>query len=116
MLGTADDVKEGTNTDIPFVDQSQTYASHPVHQVFLRAYADNVEGKPVSTGKLLSTADGGLSPWSLVKSAAAADLGLRLVDRDVLDIPMLATDPYGRFLPGPNGLPQWVTAGPTARR
>ncbi len=112
VLGTADDVKEGTNTDSPFVDQSQTYASHPSHQVFLRAYADNVEGKPVSTGKLLSTADGGLSPWSLVKSAAAADLGLRLVDRDVLDIPMLATDPYGRFLPGSNGLPQWVTAGP----
>ena len=27
-------------------------------------------------------------------------LGLQLVDKDVLDIPMLAADPYGNFIPG----------------
>ena len=29
VLGTADDVHDGTNTITPFVDQSQTYSSHP---------------------------------------------------------------------------------------
>jgi Animal haem peroxidase len=36
ILGTADDVHEHTNTTTPFVDQNQTYTSHPSHQVFLR--------------------------------------------------------------------------------
>src|SRR5262249_33227006 len=37
-------------------------------------------------------------------------LGLLLQDKDVTNIPMLATDPYGKFLPGPaRGLPQYVT-------
>jgi len=35
-LGTADDVRDTLNTDSPLVDQSQTYSSHPSHQVFLR--------------------------------------------------------------------------------
>ncbi len=38
ILGTADDIHEHTNTTSPFVDQNQTYSSHPSHQVFLRAY------------------------------------------------------------------------------
>ena len=38
-------------------------------------------------------------------------LGLQLVDTDVINIPMIAADPYGNFIPGPNGLPQYVTAG-----
>src|SRR6185437_13785024 len=38
VLGTADDVHENLNTTTPFVDQNQTYSSHPSHQVFLRAY------------------------------------------------------------------------------
>ena len=29
-------------------------------------------------------------------------LGLQLDGPDVTDIPMLATDPYGKFLPGPD--------------
>ena len=29
---------EATNQTTPFVDQSQTYTSHPSHQVFLREY------------------------------------------------------------------------------
>src|SRR5262249_53925134 len=38
ILGTADDIHENTNQTSPFVDQNQTYSSHPSHQVFLRAY------------------------------------------------------------------------------
>ena len=36
VLGTADDIHEQENTTTPFVDQNQTYTSHPSHQVFLR--------------------------------------------------------------------------------
>ena len=38
ILGTADDIHDTENTTSPFVDQNQTYTSHPSHQVFLRAY------------------------------------------------------------------------------
>jgi len=38
ILGTADDVHDNANTTTPFIDQNQTYTSHPSHQVFLRAY------------------------------------------------------------------------------
>src|SRR6185295_14025765 len=38
VVGTADDIHENTNTTTPFVDQNQTYSSHPSHQVFLRDY------------------------------------------------------------------------------
>ena len=38
ILGTADDIQDANNTDTPWVDQSQTYTSHPSHQVFLREY------------------------------------------------------------------------------
>ena len=41
ILGTADDIQDAKNTDSPWVDQSQTYTSHPAHQVFLREYANN---------------------------------------------------------------------------
>ena len=32
------------NTTTPFVDQNQTYTSHPSHQVFLRAYSLDADG------------------------------------------------------------------------
>ena len=38
VMGTADDVRP-VNTTTSFVDQNQTYTSHPSHQVFLRQYA-----------------------------------------------------------------------------
>lgn len=41
VLGTADDIHEHTNGVSPFVDQSQTYTSHPSHQVFLREYMNS---------------------------------------------------------------------------
>ena len=50
-----------------------------------------------------------IGTWADVKEQAATKLGLELVDMDALDIPMLAADPYGNFIPGPNGLPQYVT-------
>ena len=122
VLGTADDVQNATNTDSPWVDQSQTYGSHASHQVFLREYVDDPAGRPVSTGRLLGglpagqTYDGspddqsGMSTWAAVKKQAADLLGIQLRDRDVTNVPMIATDPYGKFLPGPDrGLPQFVT-------
>ncbi|MGO4258633.1 peroxidase family protein [Marmoricola sp. RAF53] len=119
---SADDVQDANNTDSPWVDQSQTYTSHASHQVFVREYSLNGAGRPVASGKLLGglpagqtysgSPDGttGMATWASVKKQAAEKLGLRLVDRDVTNIPMLATDPYGEFIPGPaRGLPQYVT-------
>jgi hypothetical protein len=37
---------EATNLTTPFVDQNQTYSSHPAHQVFLREYVLDTAGKP----------------------------------------------------------------------
>ena len=122
LLGTADDVREHTNTTSPFVDQNQTYSSHPSHQVFLRAY-ELVNGKPKDTGELIEnrslgadgkygTADdtplGGMATWAVVKAQARDILGINLNDADVNGGPLIATDEYGNFLPGANGLPQVV--------
>ncbi|WP_223257141.1 peroxidase family protein [Arthrobacter globiformis] len=111
---SADDIQDANNTDSPWVDQSQTYTSHASHQVFVREYVENAEGKPVSTGKLLGgptgPTAGGMATWATTKEQAATKLGLRLEDKDVLNVPMIAADPYGKFIPGPNGLPQYVTA------
>jgi Ca2+-binding RTX toxin-like protein len=110
---SADDIQNATNTDTPWVDQSQTYASHSSHQVFLREYVMNSANRPVATGMLLGGVGidaGGQATWADVKAQAATKLGLLLVDTDVTKIPMLATDPYGKFIPGPlRGLPQYVT-------
>ncbi|WP_236783068.1 peroxidase family protein [Arthrobacter sp. QXT-31] len=114
VRGTADDVQDTTNTNSPWVDQSQTYTSHPSHQVFLREYVNNAAGRPVSTGKLLGgpagPTSGGMATWATTKAQASALLGIQLLDRDVVNVPMLAVDPYGKFVPGPaRGLPQFVT-------
>ena len=52
---SADDIQEAINPTTPWVDQNQTYTSHPSHQVFLREYALAADG-PWQTGKVL---DGG---------------------------------------------------------
>ena len=101
---STDDDQDANNTDSPWVDQSQTYTSHSSHQVFLREY-EMVGGKPVSTGKLLGGA--GAQATGMVDvghdqgSRRPPSWGLRLEDKDVLNVPMLAADPYGNFLPGP---------------
>ncbi len=120
ILGTADDIHESMNTTTPWVDQNQTYTSHPSHQVFLRQYVLDATGRPVPDGKVL---DGdhcaprgtgipgdnicNVGNWAQVKAQAAALLGIQLVDTDVFDCPLIVTDPYGHFKPGPlRGLPQ----------
>jgi Ca2+-binding RTX toxin-like protein len=111
VLGTADDVREHTNATTSFVDQNQTYTSHPSHQVFLREYELNSDGRPVATGRLLDDGpDGGIGTWEDVKAQARDMLGIELRDADVLNVPLLVTDQYGKFVPGPNGYAQLVTS------
>ena len=129
IVGTADDIHDHRNTTTPFVDQNQTYTSHPSHQVFLREYArvaDDTVGTPdagtaldvVATGRLLRhqvttglvTTTTGEGTWGDVKAQAASMLGVRLQDTDVFDCPLLATDRYGEFIRGANGFVQIVTA------
>src|SRR5262245_7523786 len=123
ILGTADDIKDSVNLTTPWVDQNQTYTSHPAHQVFLRQYA-MVGGRPVQTGKVL---DGGncaprptgipgdaicnIGTWADVKLQARTMLGIALTDYLVGDVPAVLVDPYGHFKPGPRGFPQLMLAG-----
>jgi hypothetical protein len=109
VMGTSDDTDRPVNTTTPFVDQNQTYTSHPSHQVFLRAYEFNAAGDPVATGKLIEGGNGGMATWADLKAQAADLLGIQLVDANVGNIPLLATDPYGEFIRGTNGFPQIVT-------
>ncbi len=99
---------EAVNQTSPFVDQSQTYTSHPSHQVFLREYTRDAGGPPMATGGLIVGPGAGMATWASLKTEARTMLGIDLSDEDVLSIPLLATDPYGRFLRGPNGYPQLV--------
>src|SRR5215510_7828780 len=122
ILGTADDIHEHLNTTSPFVDQNQTYTSDPSHQVFLREYQFNAAGDPVATGKLITNRDlvdgifgngndinlGGMSTWGVVKAQARDLLGIELSDYDAVNVPMVAVDLYGNFIPGPNGFAQLV--------
>ena len=125
VLGTADDIHEHTNTTTPFVDQNQTYSSHPSHQVFLRGYQLTSNG-PVATGQLITNRDlgadgkygtgddieiGGMATWKVVKAQANDVLGIRLTDADVDNVPLLATDAYGNFIKGPHGYPMVVMKG-----
>ncbi|MCE9523524.1 MAG: hypothetical protein K8S25_13970, partial [Alphaproteobacteria bacterium] len=124
VLGTADDTF--TNQTSPFVDQSQTYASDGSHNAFLREYTIGSDGKLHTTGKMLQHTTGagldgiqgdkqgtlidesaddarsGMATWGDLK-ANALKFGLQLLDKDVGDVPLLATDAYGNYIPGPNG-------------
>lgn len=113
IVGTSDDTAEAKNKTTPFVDQNQTYTSHPSHQVFLREYemvfsAELGYEVPLATGHLLDGANGGLATWADVKAQAAEKLGIILSDVDVLGVPLLLTDLYGEFIRGENGFPQVV--------
>ena len=63
---------------------------------------------PVSTGKLLTGADGSMATWAEVK-AKALKLGIQLTDVDVGNVPLLDGLTYGNFIPGANGFAQVVT-------
>ncbi len=111
VVGTADD--EHNNQTTPFVDQNQTYTSHPSHHFFLREY-ELVDGVPHDTGRLLdgTRPDGsraGLATWNDIKNQAREVLGINLTDADVLNVPQIAMDPYGNFIPGESGFPVVVT-------
>ncbi|QDZ13222.1 heme peroxidase [Devosia ginsengisoli] len=114
VLGTADDTSgEQINVTTPFVDQNQTYTSHPSHQVFLREYAMVMDPElghlvPMATGRMLDGTGGGLPTWKDVKDQAADLLGIELTDRDVFNIPLIRTDLYGEFIRGENGFPQVI--------
>ena len=115
QVGTEDDVHNNQTT--PFIDQNQTYTSHPSHQVFLREYelrdhdADAATPDvPMDTGRLLDGTlpgggTGGLATWADVKRQAREVLGIDLVDVRVLNVPQVDVDPYGNFVPGANGFP-----------
>ena len=113
------------NTTSPFVDQNQTYSSHPSHQVFLRAY-EMFNGAPVATGRLITNRDlgadgkfgtgddveiGGMATWKVLKAQARDILGINLTDADFNNVPLLATDAYGNFKKGDHGFPLVVMAG-----
>ncbi len=116
VLGTTDDVRQHNNETTAFVDQNQTYTSHPSHQAFLREYR-LVDGSPQATGRLLDGANGGLATWDDAKRQAREVLGIELGGPpgtpgdypDVVSAPHLVMDLYGNFIPGDNGFPQLMT-------
>ena len=97
----SDDDGRPVNTTTSYVDQNQTYTSHPSHQVFLRQYEMNADGRPVATGNLIEGANGGMATWAEVKAQAKNMLGIELKDSDVGSVPLLRTDLYGKFIPDP---------------
>ncbi len=111
LLSTDDDVSDAVNVTSPFVDQNQTYTSHPSHQIFLREYVPEggiLGNPPVATGALVEGAGGGMATWADVKAQARDLLGIELTDVEAINIPLFAVDQYGEFLRGANGLPQFV--------
>ncbi len=110
IMGTDDDVRP-VNTTTAYVDQNQTYTSHSSHQVFLRQYELNGDGRPVATGHLIEgggAQPGGMATWGEVKAQALL-LGIKLTDFDVGSVPLLRTDQYGNFIPDANGFAQVIT-------
>ena len=78
--------------------------------MFLREYMKwdhdgnaGTAAKVVATGHLLEGQNGGLATWADVKAQAIEMLGLKLDDRHVHEVPLLATDLYGSFERAPNG-------------
>ena len=55
-------------------------------------------------------------PGAEVKEQAREMLGIDLTDFHVGNLPLLATDPYGNFIPGPGGFPQVVMLPRSGRR
>ncbi|MFL4476998.1 peroxidase family protein [Paeniglutamicibacter sp. ORCA_105] len=110
-IDSTDGQREHVNRTTPFVDQNQTYGSHASHQAFMREYV-LVDGRPTPTGKILNGAGGeGLPTWKNVKDQARSILGIEMDDFDVLDVPLLVTDPYGSLVLDANGQAQMVFEG-----
>ena len=142
----ADATGNSMNETTPYVDQSQTYGSHPSQNFFLREYNFDftaaktkitstgrlIEGNDTSfagkvlppdwdanptiggtlnqaTGAAIDSSNGGLPTWQIIKAQARL-LGFNLTDYDVRSIPVIATDQYGKFIPGPTGYPMMLFA------
>lgn len=112
----ADATGEAINLTSPWIDNSQTYGSHASQNFFLREYSfDPTTGVPSPTGALLSGTDPdnrlvsneGEPTWYDLK-AQTLKLGFRLTDYDAPEIPVIATNQYGRFIAGPNGFPMML--------
>ncbi|MFT4469175.1 peroxidase family protein [Arthrobacter sulfonylureivorans] len=103
--------REHTNRTTPFVDQNQTYGSHAAHNAFMRQYEVGPDGSPQPTGRILNGVNGGLPTWNDVKNQARDVLGFEMDDFDALDVPLLATDPYGHLILGANGQAQIADEG-----
>ncbi len=88
--------RDYVNTVSPFIDQNQTYGSHPGMTVFLREY-DNAGH---ATGRLVSGADGGMATWADVK-ANALKMGITLTDQDVLNLPEVQLNADGTYAGSP---------------
>ena len=88
---------EPINKTTPFVDQNQTYGSHPAKNAFLRQY---IAGTATPTGHMLEGAGGGMANWDELQAGSAANFGLILVDEDVHKVPLLVTDLYGNLMLG----------------
>ncbi len=108
-VGVDESLDDGrpVNTTTSYVDQNQTYTSNSSHQVFIRQYVSTPDG-PAATGKLIEGGNGGMATWAELKAQAANVLGIQLTDQDVAAVPLLRTDAYGNFIPGPNGYPQLI--------
>jgi len=109
---------QSTNETTPWIDQSQTYGSHASQNFFLRKYSTAVSGSNItirSTGSLLDNAAGGLPTWADIK-AQALQLGIKLTDYDAKSVPVIATDQYGKFIPGSHGYPIMLFSNGTSYR
>ena len=97
---------ESMNLTTPWIDQSQTYGSHPSQNVFVREYTfgNSNSTRVVPTGRLLdeSIAAGGMPTWKAIK-AQAVKFGIKLSDYDASSVPVIATNQYGKLIPGSNG-------------
>ena len=111
----ANGVPQHENTTTSWIDQNQTYTSNASHQVFLREYV-RVGNQTLATGRLIDgsaasgSLDGAIGNWGEVKAQALDMLGIQLNDFDVHNVPLLATDQYGKLILGPNGYAQMVMA------
>ena len=102
VLGTADDVQDATTPTRRGSTRARPTPRTPRTRSSC-ASTSTTPPRPGRTGKLLSDrADGeAMATWATIKAQAATKLGLQLVDTDVTNIPMIAADPYGNFIPGP---------------
>ena len=105
--------REVTTRPRPFVDQNQTYTSHPSHQVF-RASTTVPGWRQRPTGRLAHRTAGGVE-WQHRQLERGQGAGPRTSRHRSWPTPTSSMfrcwspTQYGHFSPGPTGLPQMVT-------